>query len=84
MSRQNRATPPQIKVSHLSPDPPVAFSSQGSRQGVRRAGGGYRGTFGFRKRIALQGGIAATVTPVALLCATKEVTGPAQRSTPSL
>ena len=42
-----------------------------SRQGVRRAGGGYRGTFGFRKRIARQGGIAATVTPVALLCATK-------------
>ena len=27
MSRQNRATPPQIKVSHLSPDPPVALSS---------------------------------------------------------
>ena len=43
-----------------------------SRQGVRRAGGGYRGTFGFQKRIALQGGIAATVTPVALLCATKK------------
>ena len=42
-----------------------------SKQGARRAGGGYRGTFGFRKRIALQGGIAATVTPVALLCATK-------------
>ena len=42
-----------------------------SRQGVRRAGGGYRGTFGFRKRIALHGGIAATVTPVAQLCATK-------------
>ena len=42
-----------------------------SRQGARRAGGGYRATFGFRKRIALQGGIAATVTPVALLCATK-------------
>ena len=42
-----------------------------SRQGVRRAGGGYRGSFGFRKRIALQGGIAATVIPVALHCATK-------------
>ena len=38
---------------------------------MRRAGGGYRGTFGFRKRIALQGGVAAAVTPVALLCATK-------------
>ena len=42
-----------------------------SRHGARRAGGGHRGTFGSRKRIALQGGIAATVTPVALLCATK-------------
>ena len=42
-----------------------------SRQGVRRAGGGYRGTLGFRKRIALQGGITATITPVALRCATK-------------
>ena len=27
MLRQNRATPPQIKVSHLSLDPPVALSS---------------------------------------------------------
>ena len=42
-----------------------------SMQGARRAGGGYRGTFGFRKRIALQRGIAATITPIALLCATK-------------
>ena len=42
-----------------------------SRQGARRAGRGYCGTFGFRKRIALQGGITATVTPDALLCATK-------------
>ena len=37
----------------------------------RRAGGGYRSTFGFRKRIALQGGVAATVTPIALHCETK-------------
>ena len=64
-----RATPPQLKVSHLSPDPPVALSSRsqqaGGQGGVsRRAGGGYRGTFGFRKRIALQGGVAATVTPL--------------------
>ena len=64
---------PKIKVSHLSPNPPVAFSLIRSRQGVRWAGGGYRGTFGFRKRIALQGGIAATVTPVALLCTTKDL-----------
>ena len=77
MSRQNRATPPQIKVSHLSPDPPVALSylirsRQGAMGGVSwRAGGGYRSTLGFRKRIALQGGVAATVTPVALLFATK-------------
>ena len=71
MSRQNRATPPQIKVSHLSLDPPVALSSHSQQAGARRAGGWYRGTFGFRKRIAL-GGIEATVTPVALLCATKQ------------
>ena len=63
--------PPQIKVSHLSPDPPVALSSRsqqaGAKGGVsRQAGRGYRGTFGFRKLIALQGGVAATVTPVAL------------------
>ena len=70
-SRQNRATPPQIKVSHLSPDPPVAGRGPRRGGGSRRAGGGYRGTFGFRKRIALQGGVAATLTPVALLCATK-------------
>ena len=37
----------------------------------RQAGGGYCGTFGFRRRIALQGSVAATVTPVALLCATE-------------
>ena len=76
MSGQNRPKPPQIKVSHLSPDPPVTLSSHSQQAGgqgrvSRRAGGGYRGTFGFRKRIALQGGVAATVTPVALLCATK-------------
>ena len=77
MSRQNRATPPQINVSHLSPDPacrtflPHSQQTGGQRGGVsRRAGGGYRGTIGFRKRIALQGGVAATVTPVALHCAT--------------
>ena len=46
---------------------PLIRSRQGAKGGARRAGGGYRGTFGFRKRIALQGGIAATVTPVALL-----------------
>ena len=63
VSRQNRATPPQIKVSHLSPDPPprsVALplirNRQGAKGGCRGgAGGGYRGTFGFRKWIALQG-----------------------------
>ena len=76
VSHQNRATPPQIKVSHLSPDPPIALSSHSQQAGAkgggsRRAGGGYRGTFGFRRRIALQGGVAATVKPAALLCATK-------------
>ena len=51
---------------------PVSFAAgRGPGGGSRRAGGGYRGTFGFRKRIALRGGVAATVTPVALLCATK-------------
>ena len=34
MSRQNRATPPQIKVSHLSPDPPVALSSHSQAGGA--------------------------------------------------
>ena len=34
MSRQNRATPPRIKVSHLSPDPPVAPSSHLQQAGV--------------------------------------------------
>ena len=76
MSRQNRATtpPPQNKVLHPCPNPPCRtfLSAGGEGWGVsRRAGGGYRGTFGFRKRIALQGGVAATVTPVALRCATK-------------
>ena len=33
MSRQNRATPPQIKVSHLSLDPPVALSSHWQQAG---------------------------------------------------
>ena len=40
MSRQNHAAPPQIKLSHLSPGPPVALSCLiRSRQG---AGGGGR------------------------------------------
>ena len=64
MLRQHRATPPRIKVSHLSPNPapPVALSClirsrQEAKGGgvLRRAGGGYRGIFGFRKQIALQG-----------------------------
>ena len=79
MSRQNRATPLQIKVSHLSLDPPVALSSHSQQAGGQgeRLGRLVEGiaalNFGFRKRIALQGGVAATVTPVALLCATKLV-----------
>ena len=76
MSRQNRATPaPNQGVAPFSGPPCCTFLSSRSQQGPRgvsrRAGGGYRGTFGFRKRIALQGGVAATVTPIALLCATK-------------
>ena len=67
MSRQNRATPPKSRCRTFLRTPLSHFPLIRSRQGARRAGGGYRGTFGFRKRIALQGGIAATVTPVALL-----------------
>ena len=37
MSRHNRATPRQIKVSHLSPPPPVAHSSH-SQQATGRGG----------------------------------------------
>ena len=63
--------PPKSRCRTFLRTPLSHFPLIRSRQGVQRAGGGYRGTFGFRKRIALQGGIAATVTPVALLCATK-------------
>ena len=79
MSRQNRATPPPPPNQGIAPfsGPPcrtfLSFAAgRGPRGGgSRRASGGYRGTFGFRKRIMLQGGVAATVTPIALLCATK-------------
>ena len=67
--------PANKDVTHFSRPPCRTFLSFAAGRGQggvsRRAGGGYRGTFGFRKRIALQRGIAATVTPVALLCATK-------------
>ena len=63
--------PPKSRCRTFLRTPLSHFPLIRCRQGARRAGGGYRGTFGFRKRIALQGGIAATVTPVALLCATK-------------
>ena len=47
MSRQNRATPPKsslrVKVSHLSPDTPVALPLIRSRQGASLRGGGCRG-----------------------------------------
>ena len=72
MSRQNRATPPPKSRCRTFLRAPLShFPLIRSSQGVRWAGGGYCGTFGFQKRIALQGGAAATVTPVALLCATK-------------
>ena len=64
--------PPKSRCRTFLQAPLSHFPLIRSRQGAQRPGGGYRGTFGFRKRIALQGGIAATVTPVALLCATKE------------
>ena len=71
---KSRYTPPKSRcrtflrtaLSHF-----LSFAARGGPRGGWRAGGGYRGIFGFRKRIALQGGVAATVTPVALLCATK-------------
>ena len=63
--------PPKSRCRTFLQTPLSHFPLICSRQGAQQAGGGYRGTFGFRKRIALQGGIAATVTPVALLCATK-------------
>ena len=53
---------------------PVSFApgkGPGGGGGVAAGWWRYRSTFGFRKRIALQGGVAATVTPVALHCATK-------------
>ena len=66
--------PPKSRCRTFLWTPPVALSSHSQHavpRGVsRRAGGRYRGTFGFRKRIALQGGVAATVTPVARLCTT--------------
>ena len=70
---KSRYTPPDQGAFLRIPSRRTFLShSQQAGEGVsRRAGGGYRGTFGFRKRIALQGGVAATVTPVALLCATK-------------
>ena len=51
----------------------VKQKNQGKEgQGTRRAGGWYRGTFGVPKtERATEGGVAATVAPVALLCATK-------------
>ena len=63
--------PPKSRWRTFLLTPLLHFPLIHSRQGARRAGGGYRGTFGFRKRIALQGGVAATITPVAPLCATK-------------
>ena len=77
MSRQNRATPPQIKVSHLSPDPPVALSSHSQQAGG--AAGWWRVSrhFWVLKTDRATGGIAATVTPVALLFVFKHL-GPIQ------
>ena len=71
MSRQNRATAPKSRCRTFLRTPLSHCPLIRSRQGARRAGGGYRGTFGFRKWIALQGRVAAAVTPIALLCATK-------------
>ena len=59
--KSRRRTFLQTPPSHF----PLIRSRQGAKGGVsRRAGGGYRSTFGFRERIALPGGVAATVTPL--------------------
>ena len=76
MSCQNRATPRQNKVSHLSPEPPVALSSHSQQAGGQGAGvtaGWWRVSLHFwvPKTDRATRGVAATVTPVALLCATK-------------
>ena len=77
MSRQNRVTSPQIKVSHLSSDPPPRQA--GAKRGGCR-GGWWRVSrhFGFRKRIALQGGVAATSHQSHLSSATKSRGNPAK------
>ena len=65
---------PQSTVKLVLPSNDSYESKTGCNRTFARTLGfteGYRGTFGVRKRIALQGGVAATVTPVALLCATK-------------
>ena len=72
MSRQNRTTPPPNQGVAPFSGPPVAPSSHSQQAGGQAGGcrGGlveHRGTFGFRTQIAPQGGVAATVAPVALV-----------------
>ena len=74
----NRATPPNQGVAPFSgPRPshfPVSFAAaRGSGRGGVCRGGLVEVSrrFWVPERIALQGGVAATVTQVALLCATK-------------
>ena len=53
----SRYTSPNQGVAPLSGPPPLSHFPVSFAAGRGpRAGGGYRGTFGFRKRIALQGG----------------------------
>ena len=74
-SHQNRAAPPKSRCRTFLRTPLSHFPLIRSRQGAK---GVCRGglvediaALGFPKWIALQGGVAATVTPIALLCATK-------------
>ena len=73
----SRYTPPKDRVAPVFPTPPVAvvfgvFWKDKNRRKI--AGGGcHTGSvkISFRQWIALHGGVAATLTPIALHCATK-------------
>ena len=63
--------PPNQGVAPFSGPPCRTFLSFAAGRGCGGLVEGIAAFLGSEKRIALQGGIAATVTPVALLCATK-------------
>ena len=74
MSQECRATPHQKTVSQLFSHPLSQLCSEEQTGEVshwkcQRC----RGKISLGKRIALHGGVAATLTPIALHCATKEL-----------